>query len=111
MHRLPMTEFYVKTKKENLYMFCDMIRKKIEDLPADSIVIVADLRHRFELNYFKKLQEEYATKGVNRLALITIRNSVTDQVRSLRGWKLSPIDSDQTEIDLDNHKGMTLYCL
>jgi phosphomevalonate kinase len=91
-----MTQYYHKTQLENKLLFCEMVEQFISTSNS-SVFVVADLRHHFEQEYFQKIASD-------QLRLITIRLTLPNSVRSQRGWVESPIDSDETETNLDNQQ-------
>lgn len=90
-------------------MFCEGITSQLKSMDPHkhNVVIVSDLRHQFEVTYFKKFYQEHPEQ-MKRLVLVRIE--ANNSAKESRGWKLSPIDSDTTEIDLDQFTGWDLIC-
>jgi phosphomevalonate kinase len=108
-HRAELTNFYTKSKTDNVLMFCEGITGQLKamDPHKQNVVIVSDLRHQFEVAYFKKFNQDHPDM-IKQLVLVRIE--ANNSVKELRGWKLSAIDSDTTEIDLDQFTGWDLKC-
>lgn len=77
------------------------------DPNKQNVLIISDLRHQFEVAYFQKFHHDHP-ELIERLVLVRIEANNT--VKEQRGWKLSPIDSDTTEVDLDQFKDWDLIC-
>ena len=86
-------------------MWCDKVLEKmeqeqIEKEQLNSIFIVVDVRHHFEVKYFLSICQQ---KGI---PLLLVRLEALQETREKRGWVQSEIDANVTEVDLDEFQGI-----
>lgn len=72
--------------------FCELLRWNYMEKAKRPTLCLMDIRYQFELDYYRKLSP----------FLIAIRLSTSDDVRTVRGWKVASIDEHPSETDLDN---------
>src|SRR3569623_1474275 len=106
-------------------MFCRIIEQRLSircnmtfyycvatqrsDDTTETFLVVSDLRHKFELEFFQNLNSKQPFfkyemlnspfSSSSRLSLVRIETS--EEYRANRGWKQSTIDLDVTKTDLD----------
>ena len=101
-HREEMTKFYLNTSKTNPLIFCQKALETIKGFKNEktmNIYILSDLRHKFELEFFKQFLQKID------ISLILIRLECSNEIKEKRGWKfIREIDENITEIDLDDYK-------
>lgn len=99
-HREKMTSFYFKSIQEDYLIWGKKIIDSIKNCKSEeklNIFILADLRHKFEVKFFK---EELKNLGFK---MIFIRIESSDEIKEKRGWKfIEEIDENITEKDLDD---------
>src|SRR5689334_23075626 len=114
-----MTSFYHETQKSDKYLFCNSIGTRISEINSNFILTcLSRLLNRYSnhirfttsfririLSKTKQLAVTVLGNLTHHIRLITIRIETTEETRSKRGWVKAPIDSDTTEIDLDDQKG------
>ncbi|KAL6073090.1 hypothetical protein QOT17_005064 [Balamuthia mandrillaris] len=115
-HRETMTAFYHQLKvTRQVTFFCESIAQNVifpsllstsatttTATAPNQVIILADLRHRFELSYFLQLAaNDHSTEQKARIKVLTVRLEATEEARRGWGWVKGAIDEDITETDLD----------
>eukprot|EP00455_Lapot_gusevi_P035074 TRINITY_DN387_c0_g1_i2.p1 TRINITY_DN387_c0_g1~~TRINITY_DN387_c0_g1_i2.p1 ORF type:complete len:215 (-),score=10.23 TRINITY_DN387_c0_g1_i2:95-739(-) len=106
-YRDEMTNFYLGTKEQDPLQFCkrvfqDTLTFFTEAANEPAVVIVSDLRHQFEADFFK---QNVSSLPFPHCRLMCIRVEATTEAKLTRGWTPGPIDQSITECDLDSYQG------
>jgi len=98
----PKLLLYAKTKQNKIGETC-WIDEMLQFIPNTQVVIVSDVRRKYELNAIIN----HIT--INNDTSVTIRINVPEWVRKKRGWCNMDLDSNIFETDLDDYTWDRIY--
>jgi len=97
-HREKMTEFYNASKHIS---WSNVVADKIVEeckvgFSTKKVFIISDLRHQNEITTLRSVRRKFP-----HLNLVLVRIKISDEARGQRGWVRGPVDSDESETNLD----------
>jgi len=92
-HRQKLTAFY-EERRPTVEWICEQLVQTAFKEPKPGAIVISDLRHPSELQYF-------IARGFN---VLTVRINCSDKARARRGWVPNPAkDSHPTEVSMDTY--------